>query len=581
VAGVSPWFAALDHEPAEFVADVVVIGSGGAGLCAAAAAGRAGARVILVTKGRAGLANATAYAGGGFTVSPPPGTAGPALSPETHLAMSLETGRHIADRQLLEQLCQRGPAALRELERDFGVRFDWSSSGCSVARYGRPPLLGGVGLTEPLVLHLRQAGVRILEDTVVTGIVPGPHGSMSGVVTLDLGGSRGAPSLATIAAPAVVVATGGGGAIYGRTDNPPRMTGDGYAMLADAGAALRDMEFVQFYPLGIDEPGLPSSLLDIGLVDFVRLVDETGVDPLAGKMAEWGVTSGRAINLVARDRAAVALARHIAAGHRLLLRTDELRERIAGAASDLADEVRSSFPRTFDPFARPVQVAPTQHYFCGGAVISLAAEVLDPDGRTIPGLYACGETTGGVDGANRVGGNALVNIVVFGLSAGVAAARFALARPGRGEGLAAGDCLAPGGGSDRPAWRRAVESLRERLERWTGGRRDEPVRPASLRRDLHRLCDTHLGPVRSEPGLRQALAGLTVLSGHLPRLKCEVPADLLLALEMGFAIRTATFVAKAALLRTESRGSHFREDFPVEGDAWARSVVLGDTGRID
>lgn len=562
-------------------ADVVVIGSGGAGLCAAAAAHRAGARTILVTKGRAGLANATAYAGGGFTVSPPPGTEGAALSPDTHLAMSLETGRHIADRELLGHLCQRGPAALQELERDFGVRFEWSSSGCSVARYGRPPLLGGVGLTEPLVLHLRQAGVRIMEDTVVTGIVQGPNGSASGVVALDLGGSRGAPSLVTIAAPAVVVATGGGGAIYGRTDNPPRMTGDGYAMLADAGAALRDMEFVQFYPLGIDEPGLPSSLLDIGLIDFVRLVDETGVDPLAGKMAEWGVTSGQAINLVARDRAAVALARHIAAGHQVLLRTDELGERIAGAASDLADRVRSFFPRTFDPFARPVRVAPTQHYFCGGAVISLTAEALDAGGRTIPGLYACGETTGGVDGANRVGGNALVNIVVFGLNAGEAAARFASARPGRGEGLAPGDRLTPGADPNHPAWRLAVESLRERLGRWTGGtggRRGEPVRPASLRRDLHRLCDTHLGPVRSETGLRQALAGLTALSDQLPRLTCEVPADLLLALEMGFAIRTAVFVAQAALLRTESRGSHFREDFPVESDAWVRSVVLGGAG---
>jgi len=578
VAGVSSRLAALDREPAEFAADVVVIGSGGAGLCAAAAASRAGARTILVTKGRAGLANATAYAGGGFTVSPPPGTEGPALSPDTHLAMSLETGRHIADRELLGHLCQRGPAALQELERDFGVRFEWFSSGCSVARYGRPPLLGGVGLTEPLVLHLRQAGVRIMEDTVVTGIVQGPNGSVSGVVALDLGGSRGAPSLVTIAAPAVVVATGGGGAIYGRTDNPPRMTGDGYAMLADAGAALRDMEFVQFYPLGIDEPGLPSSLLDTGLIDFVRLVDETGVDPLAGKMAEWGVTSGRAINLVARDRAAVALARHIAAGHQLLLRTDELGERIAGAASDLADRVRYFFPRTFDPFARPVQVAPTQHYFCGGAVISLAAEALDAGRRPIPGLYACGETTGGVDGANRVGGNALVNIVVFGLSAGEAAARFASARPGRGERLAPGGRLACGGDPNHPAWRLAVENLRDRLERWTGGRRGEPVRPASLRRDLHRLCDSHLGPVRSEPGLLQALAGLTALFGQLPRLTCEVPSDLLLALEMGFAIRTAAFVAKAALLRTESRGSHFREDFPVESDAWVRSVVLGGAG---
>ncbi|HCW51117.1 MAG TPA: hypothetical protein DGR79_03485, partial [Clostridiales bacterium] len=171
-------------------ADVVVVGSGGAGLSAACAAARAGADVVVVTKGRAGLANATAYAGGGFTVSPPAGSPAAsgveALTPQKHFRLSLETGRLLGDPRLLEEMCRRGPEALRELEREYGVRFDWSSGGCSVHRFGRPPLLAGFGLTGPLVSYLRRAGVRFFEGTVVTRIMV-ENGEVEGVLAVSPG----------------------------------------------------------------------------------------------------------------------------------------------------------------------------------------------------------------------------------------------------------------------------------------------------------------------------------------------------------------------------------------------------------
>lgn len=587
-------------------ADVVVVGSGGAGLCAAAAAARAGADTLLVTKGKAGLANATAYAGGVFTVSPPAGvvTAAPpagVLTPEDHYRQSLETGRGLADPELLRELCDRGTAALRELERDYGVRFAWGSHGCSVAPFGRPPLLGGVGLTAPLVEYLWRAGVRVVEDAAVTAVVrEGPpraaaprsetvaeaaarpesvaeatarpgrpaeasaRGEVLGVLGVAIGRE---PVILEIRAPAVVIATGGGGAIYGRTDNPPRMTGDGYALLWDAGAVLQDMEFVQFYPMGVAEPGCAPRVLDTRLLDHVRLTDENGAEPLAGKFAEWGIASGSEANLYARDRVAVTLSRHIARGHRLFLHTEEIRG--AAVPPEIADFVRSCVPRSFDPFSRPIEAAPMQHYFCGGASFAKTGEALGPGRVPVPGLFACGETTGGVDGANRVGGNALTNIVVFGLAAGKSAARYAATKAGPGR-AGSGAC---------PAWNEAREELAGLVSGWyrapRAGGSASAARPAALRDELRALCDRRLSPVRAAAGLTDALSRLGDLARQVSTLAVASPADLLLALEAGPALATATFVARSALARTESRAAHFREEYPHEDETWLRLVTLG------
>ncbi len=554
-------------------ADVVVIGSGGAGLCAAAAARRAGAKVILLTKGKAGVANCTAWAGGGFTVSPPAeavsgaacGVGGGAgteelLTPEEHFRLSLKTGRGLNNRELLGELCGRGTEALQELERDYGVRMDWGARGCSVGRFGRVPLLSGLGLTAPLLAHLERVGVEIIEGAVAREIVRDPRGEVRGVIAVAVDESvfgtgtpaeEGKTAVMMVDARAVVVATGGGGAIYGRTDNPPRMTGDGYRILAGAGAILEDMEFVQFYPLGVAEPGLPSRLLDAGLLGVVPLTDEAGQDPLAGKFSEWGIGSGEEANLYARDLIAVTLARHIAAGHQLYLHTEEM------PAADVPREhleihmeyVRGSLPPSFDPFARPVRVAPTQHYFCGGAVITKAGEVLGRDRRPIPGLFACGEVTSGVDGANRVGGNALTNIVVFGLAAGRRAAGHAGEKRVAEEAVSAS--ARPSFGSDGPS-------------------------PASLRSELHTLCDEGLGPVRSAKKLGETLAGLADLGRRAATARVRSRSDLLLALELDSAVATATYVARSALTRTESRGAHFRDDYPGADESWSERHVSPD-----
>ena len=258
----------------------------------------------------------------------------------------------------------------------------------------------------------------------------------------------------------VILATGGGGQIFSNTDNPGRITGDGYALALGAGAVLRDMEFVQFYPLGWAEPGFPRWIVDLSLVDFVRVTDCRGVEFLKRTLYEWGYRNGTEGSLFARDRSARLVAE---------------KDREGGVYAHLEDLEENSFDDPavryclgldsshFKDFARPLRVAPLEHYFCGGVVI-------DSRGRTaVDGLFACGEVTGGVDGASRVGGNALSSVAVFGLRTGEAAAEEAGGYNGTGSGPVPG-------------------FLHEVSKAWD--------KPLALRKELQRETWKALGPIR-------------------------------------------------------------------------------------
>lgn len=335
----------------------------------------------------------------------------------------------------------------------------------------------------------------------------------------------------------MVLATGGGGAIFERTDNPARMTGDGYALALEAGLDLVDMEYVQFYPMGWDQPGYPMWMVGLNMVDYIPLTDEDGREFLREAFPSWGVSSGREANLFARDRAAVLLAGHVQSGRKALLHLEELSE------EDLNDpDVRVAVMFDLPPEKRaaPVQVSPLQHYFCGGIPV-------DCDGRSaIPGLYACGEVTAGVDGASRMGGNALTNIVVFGLRAGRAAAEEA----GPATGTLCSDISSP-------------ESL--------CSFRDGTL-PIESRRALRRIVQRGLSPCRDGEGIRRCIAEMDKWSESAGRLRLSSSMGRLHALEMRGLELTAGAVAKAALAREESRGVHFRADFPEEREEWKRRI---------
>ena len=488
---------------------VLVIGSGGAGLTAAVAAAKSGADVCLVSKTQIGLNTATAYSGGIFSY------AGGGVTPEEHYTVTMKAGCGVNDPVLLKTLTEEAAASLDEL-RSWGVDIRFPRPGkASVRHTAKYALMAGAGFVEQLAAVAREQYVKMVEFSVATKLLR----NNAGVCGARLVNWKTGKSL-DLFADAVILATGGAGQIFARTDNPARLTGDGYALAHCVGAELRDMEFIQFYPLGWDDQALPVWMGDLGLIDFLPLTDADGNEFLLQKLHEWGFKSGSEGNLYARDRSAVALAQAARDGGAFV--------HFEKASPELWQDKRFLRTLVIDParfqgLNRPVRVSPLEHYFCGGVTI-------DTYGHTsVPGLYACGEVTGGVDGANRVGGNALANIVTFGLRAGKTAAQETQRASGLHENSAPSPTFSAEGTS-----------------------------PIQLRRALQNKMWETLGPIRTAKGLNEAL---TFLAEFINKpIRASSSTELLAALEMPGLICTARESAKAALARTHSLGVHFRAD---------------------
>ena len=514
---------------------IIVVGAGGAGLTAAVAAAKKGAEVLLLSKTACGDANCTAYSGGLFSLSS--GT----VTPDDHFRRIVETGRGVNDQKLVRVLAEESEKSLRTLA-DWGVTLKISDSGHATVRKSAPSeIMGGGGLTRELAAIARAEGVSILENCAAMKILVGERGA-EGLewVNWKTGKQYRSP------ASAVILASGGGGRIYSRTDNPSRMTGDGYTLALEAGLSLVDMEYVQFYPLGWKDSAFPLWMVGLTILDYIPVTDDSGREFLREAILSWGLSSGKEANYFARDKSAIFLSRHERQGGKTLLHLEDLGEEML-----TIPDVRVSLMIDLPPERRtgPVELSPIQHYFTGGIPI-------DTGGRTgLPGLYACGEVTGGVDGASRMGGNALTNIVTFGLRAG----RFAAEEAAEGS---TGD----------------ITEIRAELSFLApeGG-----IRPREARERLQAIVQEGLGPCRSGEGLRRCLSAMEEWKGSFPPLKAEGPMDLLHALEMKGLSCTAEAVAHAALLREESRGVHFRDDFPEEREEWvSRILVSAEKGKL-
>jgi succinate dehydrogenase/fumarate reductase flavoprotein subunit len=515
--------------------DVVVIGGGGAALCAALAAREEGASVLLLSKTSLGFGNCTAYSGGNFTL----GVEG--IDPEAHAARTRKSGRFINNSELLATLAQNAPAAVVGLQK-YGVKMDIGRGWVSVAKYATKKIMAGVAFTLPLVHALKEKDVQVRERVIVTELLVGSE-RCEGLELFDLATGK----MEQVAAGAVVVATGGAGQLFHRTDNPARTTGDGYNLLYQAGAALQDMEFVQFFPLGFADAELPGWYIPLKLVDQAPLRNNLGEEFLRAKFPQWGVESGAQAELFARDRAAVTVAKEWVAGRGAYLHLQEIPVADWEEGTLLAD-LRRLASGKIDLQRAPVAVAPTQHFFCGGVVIN-------SDGQTeVPGLFACGEVTGGIHGANRVGGNALSELVVFGKRTGHAAALYARRISPRQGKLPAGNTEA-------------------RLQRWKTSAQGQ--KPAAIKERLQKLSSKYLGVLRHRQGLETMLHHLEGLVAEMKNIQISKPIEFMEAVELENLLFTGKVVSKAALLREESRGVHYREDFPEEdNDNWLQNIVI-------
>jgi L-aspartate oxidase len=494
-------------------ADFLIIGSGIAALRAAVALDGAGDVLVLTKAGpRAG---STGYAQGGIAAA-----VGPDDSPAKHQADTIAAGDGLCDEQAVAVLVEEGPRYVGELMQ-WGARFDRDAGGA-------PALALEAAHSERRVLHAHDATGREIgralwdrvsaignvrthaHARVVSLIVE--DGRCTGVEFVPDGGTR-----ATAHAACTLLATGGAGHVFSETTNPPVATGDGIAMAYRAGAAVADLEFVQFHPTALKMAGQPRFLLSEALRgEGARLINADG-EPFMTRYDPAG-------DLAPRDRVARAIVREAQrTGRDVYLSLDRLPAAFVHARFPLISQACRS--AGLDLAVDRIPVGPAAHYLMGGVVT-------DVDGRTtMPGLLAAGEVAcTGVHGANRLASNSLLEGLVFGARAGKA--------------------MREGEGSFRLKADVASEIV-------AGGEAGRTIGADAARA----LMWAHAGLFRTAEGLRTALEQL----GPMPAAEDPV-------------ITVGRLIARAALRREESRGGHFRLDFPERDDRrWKHRVVEART----
>jgi succinate dehydrogenase / fumarate reductase flavoprotein subunit len=550
--------------PMHIETDILVIGAGGAGMYAALEAARAGAAVVLADRNLIGRGGATVMAQ--MTVAAALGEQTPDHW-QHHLSDTLAAGRGLCDERLAALLCEDGPRRLREMD-DWKVgwaREDDHIKQAQAPGHDRPRcayvdfLSTGPAVSRTLRAQLKAANaVRRIGELVIVDIAV-RDGEACGATALHLPTGRAV----TLAAKAVVIATGGLTGLYRRNSASCNMGGDGYALALRAGAELTDMEFVQFFPIGHLAPRLVG--MDPIMWDPFRY--KLGGKLLNAEMREFEQdyatpdhrSDGRYV--LTRDLATYAITREVEAG----------RGSPAGGAylsfqHVPETEIRGAFGPVVDRLAvngidlakRPVEVAPIAHYHMGGVRVDETLQAC------VPGLYACGEAVGGANGANRLSGNAITEAFVFGARAGRNAARRAL----RGSSLWRPQAADP-----------ALDLLR------SAQRRDAP-NPAAVVVGLKALMADKVGPFRTEQKLRSALQSIERLKTEIGEVPVSSAAafDPVLVdwLDLRNMLLVAQSVALPALARTESRGAHQREDHPGLDDGWRvnQSLALSG-GRIE
>ena len=551
----------MREAPVHIETDVLVIGAGGAGMYAALAAAEAGAgRIVLADRNMVGRGGATVMAQ--MTVAAALGEAEPDTV-EDHLEDTLEAGRGLCDPGLAALLCEEGPTRIREMD---SWKVGWAREGGRIAQVTAPGhrrrrccyvdiLNTGPAVAATLRRRIaRVDAIRRISGLVVTDPVTA-DGRLAGAVGFDIESGRAV----TLAARATVVATGGLTGLYARSSASANMTGEGHAFALAAGAALIDMEFVQFFPIGHLFPRLVG--MDPIMWDPFRY--KLGGRLLNGAMEEFlprygGTDAGR--YTATRDLATHAIWHEVRAGRgsphggAWLSFTHVGEAALRDAFGPVIDRLEAN---GIDLTQAPVEVAPIAHYHMGGIAVDAAMAT------RVPGLYAAGEAVGGANGANRLSGNAITEALVFGHRAGRSAAADAARTP---------DAWRPG------AARGALDTLAARA-----ATRGEETSALALSAALRRLMWEQVGPLRDGAGLEGAVERIRQMRGELPGLMLPPCGAYDTGLADWYALRAGLEVAEAiaatAAARRESRGAHQREDLPESDAGLARSQVVTRAGE--
>ncbi|MFI7367870.1 L-aspartate oxidase [Streptomyces sp. NPDC050149] len=523
-------------------ADVVVVGSGVAGLTTALRCAAAGLATVVVTKARLDDGS-TRWAQGGVAAA-----LGEGDTPEQHLDDTLVAGAGLCDETAVRTLVTEGPDAVRRLI-GTGAQFDTADDGTiALGREGghhrrRIAHAGGdatgAEISRALVEAVREAALHTVENALVLDLLTDAEGRTAGV-TLHVMGEGQHDGVGAVNAPAVILATGGMGQVFSATTNPPVATGDGVALALRAGAEVSDLEFVQFHPtvlfLGAGAEGQQPLVSEAVRGEGAHLVDAHGTRFMLGQheLAE----------LAPRDIVAKAITRQMQ-----LHGTEHM---YLDARHFGAEMWERHFPtilaacRThgIDPVTEPIPIAPAAHHASGGVRTDLRGRT------TVPGLYACGEVAcTGVHGANRLASNSLLEGLVF---AERIAADIVAERPRSGAATVAG----------HPA--------------------PSPLLPPEARSTIQRIMTRGAGVVRSADSLARAAEELedlhrsAFLKAGAAEPKDAVPG--VEAWEVTNLLLVSRVLVAAARQREETRGCHWREDRPERDDEnWRRHLVVNLT----
>jgi succinate dehydrogenase/fumarate reductase flavoprotein subunit len=546
----------LDKASDTLNTEVLIIGGGAGGLKAAIETSKRGVSNVVLSKGPLGKSGITPLGFTGMTacIGQEPGD-----TKDVHFRDHITGGHFISEQNLVEALVEDAPRAVKELE-EYGVRFLNEKGGYKLTK---PP-----GNTFPRMLRLSGGGyaligalrkevlkhrdTKIFEDFVATALLI-RDAAVCGALGLDLRTGE----FRTFAAKSVILATGGFGGIWTLTDCPPDSTGDGYALASRVGAHLIDMEQQLFYPTVALSPE-PIRGLEISYESALEL----GAIKLRNVLGEHFLAEG---SYPTRDELSRLVFKEIIEGR------GTKHGGIFYDATGCTKEAKVQLKKTFTPlsrlrefgidiFDRPVEVAPGAHTSLGGILINEAGET------NIQGLFACGEVSGNVHGANRLAGTAYTETQVFGARSGRAAAELA-------KGIDQKRL-------DRDQVRAEVARVKRFLET-----KPWPLRPSAIKEKIKKAVFHSLGVRRERSSLREGLRTLAeIRQEDLPRMCVNdskvFNLDWLQAIEVENMLDVAEVATASALYREESRGTHYRDDFPyTDNKKWLTHtlVILGGT----
>lgn len=515
----------------ELSADILVIGSGLAGITSALEAESSGLKVLLVGKFAIGMGTNTSL-GSAFTA------ANSRLSKEDHLQATITSGKGLNQVQLVKALVDHGPEAVEKL-RSYGIPMIERGIGYTIDRPQTSSQLPGVLLIKSLVEKLRNSTVRLLPGLIIFDLVV-EEGKVQGAFGFFRDGK---PCL--VRSKATILATGGAGAIYRRNDNQTSILGDGFAMAFRAGLPIFDLEFIQFYPFVLAEPRLSTFILLPPYPKEIKLFNEKGEDLL--ERLDIGGDLNQAI-MTQRDRLSIILCEASQNGDVYFDLTQVPEKKWEGYPLNFLR--KSKFPFR----ERPFLVSPAVHFFMGGI------EINEKGGAALPGLFAAGEVAWGIHGANRLGGNALTECAVFGIAGGRCAAEYVRSKEnGQDPSNLLSEIL-------RKKWERKAKSYMKR-------RRGVFDHPGDLLKELKDLAWKYAGPVREESSLKEGLDRLASVEKRIERVYPATLKDLFKKRDLENVALLLRAILRGSLLRRESRGSFFRKDFPNQDDQnWLKNT---------